>query len=135
MLGDVANTRGLREIQKLRQRWRPEQGRSERHSHITLHRPDRRSGRTNIFRLSRRGDLVTPPESANDHEALHMYSLIDILMYQGKTLLSATGRSLARQPAAAQVVPGPVARQLAGHSRGIVYRITHLGGTQARREP
>jgi hypothetical protein len=36
----------------------------------------------NIFRLSRLGDAVLVQESANDHEALHTYSLPGIVMYQ-----------------------------------------------------
>ena len=43
----------------------------------------------NIFRLSRRGDAVLVQESANDHEALHTYSLHGIVMYQDNALLSA----------------------------------------------
>jgi hypothetical protein len=43
----------------------------------------------NIFRLSRRGDTALVLDSADDHEALHTYSLPSIVMYVRNALLSA----------------------------------------------
>jgi hypothetical protein len=51
--------------------------------------PIRRSGCANIFWLSRRGDAVVLLDSADDHEALHTYSLPGIVMYVRNALLSA----------------------------------------------
>ena len=40
-----------------------------------------RSGRTNIFRLSRRSDEVLVPDSSDDLEAVHTYPLLGDVMY------------------------------------------------------
>ncbi len=47
------------------------------------------AGRANIFLLSRQGDADLVLDPADDHEALHTYSLLGIVMYVRNVLLSA----------------------------------------------
>jgi hypothetical protein len=62
----------------------------------------RRSGRANIVRLSRQSHAVLVPDSADDHETQHAYSLPGIVIYVRNALLSARPASLwhARREAA-----------------------------------